>query len=81
MYEVIGIERLDYQNKQGNNVRGYRIYFTFDLDEKAVGNRGKACDSVFLGDDAFSNAGIDVGSPAMPIYNKYGRCTGFMEAV
>lgn len=78
MYNVVGIERVEYVNKSGKEVRGYRVHFTFDLDEGA-GNSGKAVDTVFLSDSLFVQSGVRVGDQAMPVYNKYGRCTGFME--
>ena len=80
MYRIIGIERLDYHNKKGKHVTGYRVHFTFDLP--AGGERdGQAADSVFLSDPLFVQSGVHVGDQAIPVYNKYGRCTGFMEDV
>lgn len=80
MYEVIGIERLDYTNKNNRRVTGYRVYFTYDPPGEAVGYEGKCCDSVYCSDAIFTGAGIAVGSPAMPVYDKWGRCNGFMES-
>ena len=80
MYQIIGIERLDYNNKQGKHVTGYRVHFTFDLPAGGE-HDGKAADSVFLSDSVFVQSGVHVGDSAIPVYNKYGRCQGFMEDV
>lgn len=80
MYEVVGIQRLDYTNKSGKHVQGYRVHFTYDFDPRDGESRGKACDSVYLSSDVFAECGVDVGSPAMPVYNKFGRCTGFVDS-
>lgn len=80
MYEIIGIQRMDYTNKNDRRVTGYKVYFTYDLPPGGEHN-GKAADSAFLSDSAFVQSGVGVGDPAMPIYNKYGKCTGFVESV
>lgn len=79
MYEIVGIERLDYDNKQGRHVTGYRVHFTYDLPSGGE-HAGKAVDSVYLSDALFVQCGVSVGDAAMPVYNKYGRCQGFMES-
>lgn len=79
MYEVIGIERLNYKNRDGKQVTGYRVHFTYDLPTGGEHN-GKAADNVYLSDSAFVQCGVGVGDPARPVYNKYGRCIGFMES-
>lgn len=80
MYEIIGIERVDYVSKKtGNPVKGYRVYFTYDFVEGG-GGRGKGCDACFCNDSLFAECGIDIGSPAMPVYNRQGRLTGFVES-
>lgn len=80
MYEVIGLERLDYTNKNNRRVTGYRVHFVYDPPKGAVNFEGKCCDSVYCNDDVFSGSGIAVGSPVMPVYDKWGRCNGFMES-
>lgn len=80
MYLIEGIERLDYKNKQERRVTGYRVHFTYDLPAGGE-HSGRACDSVFLSDSSFVQCGVSVGDSAIPVYNKFGRCTGFMEDV
>lgn len=78
MYVIEGIERLNYTNKSGRAVSGYRVHFSYDLP-KGGEHDGRAVDSVFLSDSAFLQSGVHVGDAACPVYNKYGRCTGFMD--
>lgn len=78
MYEIIGIRRIDYKNKSGRHISGYEVNYTYDYSE-GYGD-GKACDSTFVNDDVFARSGITVGSPSMPVFDKRGRCTGFMES-
>lgn len=78
MHMIEGLERLDYKNKSGRSVTGWRIHFSYDFPEGGE-HDGRAVDSVFLSDTAFVRAGLHVGDSAMPLYNKYGRCTGFMD--
>ena len=81
MYEIIGIQRVDYENKNNRRVTGYKVFFSYDLPSYGGENSGKAADSVFLSDSLFAQSGVSVGDPAQPIYNKYGRCTGFVESM
>lgn len=78
---MIGIERVEYTSNSGKRVEGYRVYFTYDLPSNGGESSGKAADRVFLSNSLFVQCRINVGDPAMPIYNKYGRCTGFLESV
>lgn len=80
MYEIIGIERVQYKSKSGREVSGYAVYFNYDPPEGALNYQGRLCDDCFVGDDLFAKSGITVGSPAMPVYDKRGRVTGFMES-
>lgn len=80
LYEIIGIQRMDYENKNNRRVTGYKVFFSYDLPALGGENSGKAADSVFLSDSLFVQCGVAVGDAAMPIYNKYGRCTGFVES-
>lgn len=78
MYMIEGIERRVYTNKNNRQVSGWRVHFSYDLPEGGE-HDGRAVDTVFLSDTDFLRAGVHVGDAAMPIYNKYGRCTGFMD--
>lgn len=80
MYEIIGIQRVDYRNKNDREIKGYKVFFAYDLPAGGE-HSGKAADSVYLSDSLFIQCGISVGDPAMPVYNKYGKCTGFVESV
>lgn len=81
MYEVVGLERVDYENKSGRRVTGWRVHYVFDLPERGNPNEGgRGCDTCYCSDLVFADAGITVGSPAMPVYDKRGRVVGFMAS-
>lgn len=76
MYQVIGVERISYKSKKTDKiVEGYRVYFTFDLNTDG----GLGADNCFVGTTDYERHPVMPGDVAMPVYNKYGRCTGFMD--
>lgn len=80
MYEIIGIERINYTNKSGRDISGYGVYFTYDPPVGALNFQGRLCDQCFVGDAIFERAQISVGSLSMPVYDKRGHVTGFVES-
>lgn len=72
MNECIGISEMTFKTKDGNQIHGWKIYFTY-VDTRC---RGLACDSVFLSDRKFPTCPVDVGSSFELTYNKFGKVQG-----
>lgn len=68
MFEVIGIERVDFNAPDGNRIVGTRLYLTCNKNRVV----GKACESCFI-KDSISTTGIEVGDQIEIFYNKYGK--------
>lgn len=66
-YTIIGIEKVDYTNKEGRAVNGFRCHLTYEKN----GCNGLAVETVFLGVDM--GASLSVGNMIKLYYNKYGR--------
>lgn len=68
---VVGIERIDYQNKNGYRVVGNRYHCLFEA--KAV--TGMATDFLYLSDTFIeqNKIHIEVGDNLAVYYNKYGK--------
>lgn len=82
MYEIVGIRRVDYVSKKTQKpVKGYEVHFLYDSPEGVEGYEGRMSDLVFVNDSVFTSSGIAVGSIARPVYNKFGRCEGFVEEI
>ena len=67
MYNVIGIEDVDYNNKSGKRVLGTRLYCTFD-DLKIDGS---GCEVFFIG-QRVDLPPVSLGDNIQVFYNKYG---------
>lgn len=73
--KLIGIQRVDYTNKNGYHVLGYKLHTstpaTFD---DAI---GEITEGIFVPDSVFANCGdLAVGDSISVAYNKYGKVTG-----
>lgn len=73
MYNCVGIERRQYVNKQGRNVSGYNLYFTYEKK----GTDGLACFHEWGSDAVVQESGIAVGDAVEILYNRYGRVESF----
>lgn len=69
MYNCVGIERRQYVNKQGRNVSGYNLYFTYEKK----GTDGLACFQEWCSDGVVQDSGIAVGDTVEIFYNRYGK--------
>lgn len=67
MYKVIGIKQVEFKGRDGELVKGVKLYCEFE-DE---GVDGIACDSYFLKPSIAS--GITVGDSIDIRYNRYGK--------
>lgn len=73
-YSVLGIEDVNYTNKQGNEVSGLRLHL---VNEQLQRNnlRGNAVEQIFISAraDCFPTAKkLEINSYCEPIYNRYG---------
>lgn len=66
-YTIIGIEVVDYKNKAGNQVKGYRLHLTYDKK----GCEGLAVEEVYIRYDACPDD-IGLGNTVRLFYNKFG---------
>lgn len=69
MYEVIGIERRQYTNKEGRQVSGYKLYLSYDKK----GTDGKACFEQWSPDGPVKDSGVDLGDSIDMSFNRYGK--------
>ena len=67
-YEVVGIEVIDYVNKQNRRVQGVRVHCSYLLDNC----EGICVENFYLSADKFNDS-IKIGCIVSPNYNKYGN--------
>ena len=65
-YIVVGIEKVDYTNKQGKQVRGTKLHCTIERKN----TEGLAVETVYVSDDVCP--AISLGAVIDVLYNKYG---------
>lgn len=63
--DVIGFAVSEFTAQDGNPVRGYNVFFQYDLKN----GRGKGAGKLYLGEKAFAREGIEVGSCIQVAYN------------
>lgn len=63
---VIGVRKIDYDNKEGKHISGYRLYVLYS-DNRVVGD---ACMEVFISSRISYNP--TVGDHVFLLYNRYG---------
>lgn len=68
MYNVIGLESVDYLNKSGKRVQGVKVHTQY-RSEKCD---GVCVESFYVNIDNWSND-VKLGSNVEPLYNKYGK--------
>ena len=73
--KLIGIQRVDYINKNGYNVMGYKLH----MSTPATRNDciGEITEIVFVSDPVFATCDhLAVGDEVAIAYNKYGKVSG-----
>lgn len=70
--KLIGIQRVDYINKNGYNVVGYKLHTS--TPAKSNNCIGELTEAVFVADPVFATCDhLAVGDEISITYNKYGR--------
>jgi hypothetical protein len=75
MYNVVGIEKVDYKNQNGNQVKGCKFHCVVETESPRV--EGSLVETVYLSDRTINNFGRSprVGDICNFLYNKYGNIT------
>ena len=68
MFNVLGLESVDYVNKSGVRVQGVRIHTTYQKESCD----GYCVEVFYVSLDKF-NPDIKLGCDVEPLYNKYGK--------
>lgn len=70
--KLIGIQRVDYTNKNGFNVTGYKLHMSTPATRND--SIGEITDTVFVSDSVFATCDhLSVGDEISVSYNKYGK--------
>lgn len=70
--KLIGIQRIDYTNKNGYHVLGYKLHLSMPAQRKD--SIGEITDTVFVSDEVFTVCDhLAVGDELSIAYNKYGK--------
>lgn len=73
--KLIGIQRIDYTNKNGYHVLGYKLHTS--VPAKTNDCIGEITEAIFVSDQAFATCDeLAVGDSISVAYNKYGKVTG-----
>lgn len=68
MFNVIGIEMIDYVNKQNRKVQGFKIHCSYPSDNC----EGVCVENFYVSADKFNDS-ITLGCNIEPLYNRYGK--------
>lgn len=72
--KLIGIQRVDYTNKNGYHVMGYKLHTSSPA--KSNDSLGELTEAVFVSDSVFATCDhLAVGDEISIAYNKYGKVT------
>ena len=72
--KLIGIQRVDYTNKDGYHVLGYKLHTS--TPAKSDDAIGEITEAVFVSDQVFGTCDhLAVGDEVSIAYNKYGKVT------
>lgn len=63
--KVIGARRLDFTTKDGDTIKGLKVFVTYPSDENDKSFLGEVADSVFIKD------GSRIGNPMFELNKKY----------
>ena len=70
--KLIGIQRVDYTNKNGYHILGYKLHTS--APAKTNDSIGEITDAVFVSDQVFASCDqLAVGDEISIAYNKYGK--------
>lgn len=70
--KLIGIQRVDYTNKNGFHILGYRLHLSTPAERNDC--IGEITDTVFVSDQVFATCDdLAVGDEVSIAYNKYGK--------
>lgn len=70
--KLIGIQRVDYTNKNGYHILGYKLHTT--TLAKTNDSIGEITDAVFVSDQVYATCDeLAVGDEISIAYNKYGK--------
>ena len=70
--KLIGIQRVDYTNKNGYHILGYKLHTS--TPAKTNDSIGEITDAVFVSDQVFAISDhLSVGDEISIAYNKYGK--------
>lgn len=73
--KLIGIQRVDYTNKNGYHITGYKLHTS--IPAKTNDCIGEITEAIFVSDQVFANCDeLAVGDSISVAYNKYGKVTG-----
>lgn len=73
--KLIGIQRVDYTNKNGYHILGYKLHTS--TPAKNNDSIGEITDAVFVSAQVFATCDeIAVGDEISIAYNKYGKVSG-----
>ena len=73
--KLIGIQRVDYTNKNGYHILGYKLHTS--TPAKSDDAIGEITEAVFVSDQVFGTCDhLAVGDEISIAYNKYGKVTG-----
>lgn len=73
--KLIGIQRVDYTNKNGFHILGYKLHTSIMAEsDDAI---GEITEAVFVSDNVYGMCDdLAVGDEISIAYNKYGKVTG-----
>lgn len=72
--KLIGIQRVDYTNKNGYHILGYKLHTS--VPAKSEDAIGEITEAVFVSDQVFGTCDhLAVGDEISIAYNKYGKVT------
>lgn len=71
-YTLVGYERVDYTNKDGQNIKGHRLHLSY-VAEKVD---GVAVECVWVGESVQLPNPLPLKSKISVLYNRFGRISG-----
>ena len=73
LHNIVGIEKVDYKNQRGNQIKGLKLYCL--VENKNV--EGSAAETIYLSDRMINDFGRvpKIGDVCEVLYNKYGNIT------
>lgn len=73
---LIGIQHLDYVNKQGRHIQGNKLFYTFVQNNV----EGFACDSCFIGSHIALPDNIQLGEKFIIYFDRFRRVSMIQRA-